>query len=1307
MASFDFVRDKLTEWNHSDLIQRFEDEEIDEEGFLSLEETDLMKLIPKAGPRCRFRKKHNKFLKKRQQHNDDMNIQEATSLSASIKASRSSSGNITGEMVNQESRQKNIIKPLRNQPPKRSETKRSLDKLLGTLGGSVPTKNTSEVGETVYDQSEPSTSKILPLQVNIPGKRKSDEIYANKKTKKRQRGATVGIIEPFETETKTEVKKIMQRVKSKLDDLPSTKLIDFLRGKIQKLEKDKKEIVGVFGKTGAGKSFLINTILGETKLLPSGNQGACTSVMIQVEANMTDSKYIAEIEFMTEEEWKDELWSIFSDRSFEDGNDEDHERDDDDDDDEKISALYGKDGCGATLEELMDRKHFREIPEFRLSVKKIFICDTAEELSEKITCYTRSDTQSDTFKRQYWPLVKCIIIKVPNSKDLLEHVVLVDLPGNGDCNKSRDEMWKLFVGNCSAVWIVSDIARATSEKESWDILDSTVSLFGPGGECRSISFICTKTDDIEENQKADARTCILRRNETTKRQVRDKFNKQKEIKKHFSGGKGFLQVFTVSSKEYQKEKHLQQEETEIPKLQEFLRNLNDRRTKISDYVSGAYGILSLIQGAKSSEMTDSKEEVCQVLEQRLKDEIKSIGQTMDEAYETFERCLSDGVRQSEESYEKLMNKVIAPRGKKGSGYHKVVKTLCKNGGVYKPKGKRERRKEINLNDSLASCMIKLIDEEFKTYFPNEGKRGPIREQIDTFSLDTNSLFGKHPEMSLHLIFLKTEETELKAKLNCDLREKKKKMYSTLTESIKDSMHQCYIRASEHTGKDSLKRMKDELHLHMKNNNIFHKAKKDMLGCLINLKDHIVMQLKCKLQESMDLSLKTPNSSFLPDDVTVECNKMKMYYEKLMGCSSTVQFTPTLDLHTKTTVFESQSGNGRKRVQVSTGVTMLTPEIDKELTTHNRKPTYRLQCPKAGLFQCSSTGLVFLMEGKGDMIYMMTQWDSRLLGSMTPAGPLFSIDCPEQSVRQLHLLHCMCDEKDDNLSVAHVTDGNMEIVPPLMTTATHVIVNITHLSLFGLIRNWFSFLPVRSQVLLFLRPQWNRPQKRILNVMLLPKNVPLCEVEHQQKGSTFIQSSSNCTLTPRGKYGLCCKLVANSSTKPKSGQFDYDYSPNFHPTFQVFLDCMSGAENIRLSLLDRGSNDQRVWECLIPTGYNKSDEIFFSTSSDFEPPQVNPINPNPGAEAELNQLSGEAFVDKHMADLIQRVKMVLHVADDLLVENMIPDELYSRILRAWTSQEQMRLLLDAVQAGGTRVKSAFYKALQIYEPRLVQDLAASR
>lgn len=41
-------------------------------------------------------------------------------------------------------------------------------------------------------------------------------------------------------------------------------------------------------------------------------------------------------------------------------------------------------------------------------------------------------------------------------------------------------------------------------------------------------------------------------------------------------------------------------------------------------------------------------------------------------------------------------------------------------------------------------------------FRNEGKRGPIKEQIDNFTLDTNSLVGEHKEVSLHLTFLKTE-----------------------------------------------------------------------------------------------------------------------------------------------------------------------------------------------------------------------------------------------------------------------------------------------------------------------------------------------------------------------------------------------------------------------------------------------------------------------------------------------------------------------------------------------------------------------
>lgn len=75
----------------------------------------------------------------------------------------------------------------------------------------------------------------------------------------------------------------------------------FHRNKISDLEINKRELVGVFGRTGAGKSSLINAIIDEKNLLPTGSISACTSVVIKVEANTRSLKYEAEIEFIKEE----------------------------------------------------------------------------------------------------------------------------------------------------------------------------------------------------------------------------------------------------------------------------------------------------------------------------------------------------------------------------------------------------------------------------------------------------------------------------------------------------------------------------------------------------------------------------------------------------------------------------------------------------------------------------------------------------------------------------------------------------------------------------------------------------------------------------------------------------------------------------------------------------------------------------------------------------------------------------------------------------------------------------------------------
>lgn len=72
--------------------------------------------------------------------------------------------------------------------------------------------------------------------------------------------------------------------------------------KMNKSNKNRKKItLGVFGRSGEGKSSLLSAVLGERYLLPSGSSGACTAITTQVEANMSDSNYEAKIEFISKE----------------------------------------------------------------------------------------------------------------------------------------------------------------------------------------------------------------------------------------------------------------------------------------------------------------------------------------------------------------------------------------------------------------------------------------------------------------------------------------------------------------------------------------------------------------------------------------------------------------------------------------------------------------------------------------------------------------------------------------------------------------------------------------------------------------------------------------------------------------------------------------------------------------------------------------------------------------------------------------------------------------------------------------------
>uniref|UniRef100_A0A3B4U6M8 FIIND domain-containing protein n=1 Tax=Seriola dumerili TaxID=41447 RepID=A0A3B4U6M8_SERDU len=235
-------------------------------------------------------------------------------------------------------------------------------------------------------------------------------------------------------------------------------------------------------------------------------------------------------------------------------------------------------------------------------------------------------------------------------------------------------------------------------------------------------------------------------------------------------------------------------------------------------------------------------------------------------------------------------------------------------------------------------------------------------------------------------------------------------------------------------------------------------------------------------------------------------------------------------------------------------------------------SYRFRCPGPGGFQCTLTGLVFVVAQEAELLYRTVQWDESLLQSAgkTPAGPLVNIQCPEDAVCELHLPHC--ETKDDSfdlnsnglLSVVHISDDGLSILEPLKVTDTHVVVKVPHLSAFGLVwdtvKRFLNIkLPVNGQVLLFVRPPDPWPQ--VLDVFLLQNNIPVSEVK--------LCISADCKLSIGQTYSVHCE-PEDVEIQP---EFYSKYGPNFHPTFEVFL--TSDPKKVTVMVQDKKKTE--VWK----------------------------------------------------------------------------------------------------------------------------------
>ncbi|XP_039889494.1 NACHT, LRR and PYD domains-containing protein 12-like [Simochromis diagramma] len=371
------------------------------------------------------------------------------------------------------------------------------------------------------------------------------------------------------------------------------------------------------------------------------------------------------------------------------------------------------------------------------------------------------------------------------------------------------------------------------------------------------------------------------------------------------------------------------------------------------------------------------------------------------------------------------------------------------------------------------------------------------------------------------------------------------------------------------------------------------------------------------------------------------------------------------------------------VKMETTRSSFTPEMSKERTGIS----YRFLFPGPGLFQCSLTGLVFDVTRESEVTYKTLIWDPLVLqpAHKVAGGPLFGIECPRDSIRQLHLPHCEPEPAlvSDSISVVHITDDGMSIIQPLEITETHVVVDVPHLSAFGLVwdlvERFFNYMtkPIRGQVLLFLR---NRPRP-ILSVMLLPGNVPLHDVKVQHAASEYIEAPSFCYFHKGQKYSLS-SAPHHFKIQPARAEFFENYGPNYHPTFEIIL--TTNAEEVMLMVQD--PEETRVWE----------HDLRLPASSSADSPGGSPLQMGNSASAEKLRLARTNFVDKVLDPVLNKL------LDELQHVTVLTDA-EGEAARAKPRGEKARDLIDMVRKKGAEASSKMIAVFCANDPYLCKEL----
>uniref|UniRef100_A0A8B9ZK29 Dynamin N-terminal domain-containing protein n=1 Tax=Anas platyrhynchos TaxID=8839 RepID=A0A8B9ZK29_ANAPL len=546
--------------------------------------------------------------------------------------------------------------------------------------------------------------------------------------------------------------------------------------------------IGLFGSTGAGKSTLLNAIIDKKFFLPVSGSAACTSCVVQINTSR-GKQHEAKIHLLTDEEWKEELKGLVELMDPDEDSEDDHEKSEAA---LKISAIYGEEAEMKSYEELCGMKPAVSIPPSRCILLK------------ETTSSPKPENSKEEDITRLWPLIKNVEVTVPDSQMIPEGVIFVDIPGTGDFNAKRDEMWKEVTGqtstNAPIIWVVNSFERILGGKTHEMLLKEGMKAF-QSGMCRDIALVVTKSDELDpEEYKKRAQIKLCCRNKPSVCVFQKKLPSDSEVV-----CKPDL-VYTVSAREYWQGNTLSKEETEVPKLREHIRRFytEQKRNKLLNYTTEAMVIFSLIWTLPSN----NHAQVCpeQLLGASLfilSRQIADLENDIQKCFAPIEQPLREGVDEAKKSYNKTISSLLK-RSHGHQGYHRTLKAVCLKKGAYASR----TFLRIDINDALAQPIYRKIDPSFGEVFRWLATPSYLGHHSEIFILKllaefvcmTEAPAGKHLNLLLQTDFIVAEAEKF-------ILQRKAEIYQSLAASIQNDLLLCYEEAAMVRGAQAFQRMK--------------------------------------------------------------------------------------------------------------------------------------------------------------------------------------------------------------------------------------------------------------------------------------------------------------------------------------------------------------------------------------------------------------------------------------------------------------------------------------------------------------------